>query len=288
MHEFYASHSSITDPGRYAHLLDDLPRDLAGIARVVQGLVYHYTTGQHFFGYCPPPERMPEIDTRYTEAILARLMEMNSRPLTEARAYEHRLVGCCRDFSLLACAILRQQGVPARLRIGFAGYFEAGYWGDHVIVEVWEGARWRRFDPQVAGWYDAPFDLLDMPEAAFATAGRAWQMCRTEGADPARFGLGAALPELAGLGFIHGSLQLDLAALNKAEMLQWDVWGGALLDSAPNTEAENALLDEAAAASLQPDGAAARALWANEPRLRAPELVTCYSPAQGTHLVRVG
>jgi hypothetical protein len=35
---YYARQSPFTDPGRQAGLLDDLPRDVAGLCRVVQGL----------------------------------------------------------------------------------------------------------------------------------------------------------------------------------------------------------------------------------------------------------
>jgi hypothetical protein len=35
---YYAVQSRFTDPGRQADLLDDLPRDVAGLCRVVQGL----------------------------------------------------------------------------------------------------------------------------------------------------------------------------------------------------------------------------------------------------------
>jgi hypothetical protein len=284
--EFYASHSTITDPGRYATLFDNLPHDLAGISRIAQGLVYHYVADQYVFGYCPPPERMPEIDTRYMEAILGRLMEMDDRPLTEARAYENRLVGCCRDFALIACSILRHQGVPARLRYGFSGYFDPGYWGDHVVVEVWNGTRWQRFDPELPPAFSSEFSVLDMPESVFATGGRAWQMCRDEGADPARFGLGPKVPEISGWWFIRGRLQLDLASLNKHEMLCWDQWGSADEDGVTTPE-EDILLDHAAALSLEPDTTAIRELWETDPRLHTSETVTCYSPAQGSHRVTV-
>jgi hypothetical protein len=286
MNEFYASHSTITDPGRYAFLFDDLPQDLAGISRVAQGLVYHYVADQYIYGYVPPSERMPEIDTRYMEAMLARLIEMDNRPLSEPRAYEHRLVGCCRDFSLLACAILRHQGTPARLRYGFSGYFDPGYWGDHVVVEAWNGTRWQRFDPELPPAFSKEFSVLDMPDHVFATGGRAWQMCRDEGADPARFGLGPKVPEVSGWWFIRGRLQLDLAALNKQEMLCWDQWAYADEESVVS-EDEEALLDSAATLSLEADSTIICALWETEPRLQPPATVTCFSPAQGSHPVTV-
>lgn len=283
MIEFYATHSPITNPGVYAHLFDDLPTDLAGISQVAQGLVYHYTADQHVFGYVPPKDRLPEIDTRYMEQMLARLMEMDDRPLNEPRAFENRLVGCCRDFALLACAILRHQGRPTRLRYGFATYFSPGYWGDHVVVETWNGERWQRFDPQIPASDHWGFDVLDMPQASFVTGGRAWQLCRNEGADPLRFGLGPDVPDVRGWWFVRGRLQLDIAALNKREMLCWDQWE---VGAGEKIE-EETLLDQAAALSVKPDSTDLRALYEQDERLHLPSTVNCYSPAVGPHWVRV-
>jgi hypothetical protein len=291
MHEFYSTQSPVSNPGDYAHLFDDMPRDLAGIARVTQGLVYHYMADQHIYGYQPPQDRMTEIDTRSMERILARLVELDSRPLTEARTYANRLIGCCRDFALLACAILRHQGRAARLRHGFAGYFVPDYWIDHVVVEVWDAARWRRFDPEMTERFPRvngrQFDALDMPDGPFVTGGRAWQMCRGEGADPARFGLGPNVPDVSGWWFIQGRMQQDIAALNKQEMLCWDQWRFGEESSVVSPD-DAVLLDRAAAFSSQPDSAALRALCAAEPRLQVPDTVTCFSPAVGPHPVQVG
>jgi hypothetical protein len=268
-------------------LLDDLPRDLAGISRVAQGLVYHYFADEAKYGYAPPKERREEVDLRYLEAMLARLQELNDCSLGEPRAYANRLVGCCRDFSLIACAILRHQGVPARLRYGFAGYFAPGWWIDHVIVETWDDGRWRRFDPEIAGSEAFDFDTLDLPDGAFSTGGRAWQMVRQEGADPARFGLGPEVPDVSGAWVIWGRLQLDCASLNRQELLCWDEW-----PFEPNQEKTlrpevEALLDRAAELSLQADSSDLLDLVAREPRLQVPPNITCWSPAVGPHPLAV-
>jgi hypothetical protein len=279
---FYSTQSPVSDPGQYAYLFDNLPRDIAGITKVAQGLVYHYTTGEYTYGYRPPKERLSEIDTRYMEAMLGRIIRMDDRPLTEARAYEDRLVGCCRDFSLLACAILRHQGTPARLRHGFGGYFTPGYWGDHVVVEYWNGTRWQRFDAQMPP--REAFDMLDMPKAPYATGGRAWQMIRNEGADPSRFGLGPDMLDVSGEWFVRQRLLQDCSALNKQEMLCWDQWKlGESIE--PVTGEDAALFDQLAALSVQPDSSALRDFYGNEPRLNLSQTITCFSPAVGPHPV---
>lgn len=283
MPDHYTSQSRTSDPGKYGSLLDDLPTDLTGISQVTEGLIYHYFAGQRLYGWVPPRERLPEINTRSMERMLAALLAKDSRPLTEERPYEHRLIGCCRDFALLACAILRQQGQPARLRYGFATYFVQEYWVDHVIVEVWNGSRWQRFDPRIVAQGKRGFDPLDLSPAHFVTGGRAWQMCRSEGADPDRFGMGPKAQRSRGWRFIRERLQLDVAALNKIELLCWDVLAG-LTEGVP---ADEAILDQMAALSLAPDAGALRRRCTEEERWRIPASVHCYHAAVGSSVVNV-
>lgn len=277
MHEFYATQSPASDPGSYAYLFDGLPQDIGSIAQIVRGLVYHYMGHEHIYGFRPPQERLPEIDTRSTQAILERILELDDRPLTEPRDYDKRFIGCCRDFSLLTVAILRHQGRAARSRYGFASYFVKGYWFDHVVVEVWEEGRWRRFDPQIPVEAGLDFNVLDMPAAPFVTGGRAWQMVRAEGADPSDFGIGREVTDVSGVPFVRSRLQLDIAALNKQEMLCWDEWDAA----------DDALLDQVVPLTLLADSTELCARVAAEPKLRVPETVTCFNPAARAEPVEV-
>jgi hypothetical protein len=280
----YATQSAVSDPGPYASLFDNLPTDTESVTRIAQGLVYHYVAGKFMFGYEPPQERMGEIDTRSLKRMIDRILAMDNRPLQEARDYDKRIIGCCRDFSLIACAILRHHGIPARLRYGFAAYFDEGYWGDHVIVERWTGERWLRFDPQLAGVKQTDFDLFDINDEAYVTGGRAWQMYRQEGADPARFGLGPHVPQISGTWFIVQRMLLDIASLHKQELLCWDEWSYKALEDAA-IETDEALLDRAAHLSQQPELAPLTELWNSEEKLRIPMEVTCYSPVAGPQQV---
>ena len=184
----------ITDPGDNAHLYAAIPDDIAGICRTVQGLLVHYVAD----GYRPPAERVCEIDTRYTTTMLQRILELDDRPLTEARPLEQRLVGCCRDYSVLTVSILRHKGIPARVRYGTGAYFEPGFYGDHVILEYWNGQRWVAVDsemsPQHIKRHGITFDVFDVPDDQFVRGGRGWLMCRREGADPNQFGISVHLP----------------------------------------------------------------------------------------------
>jgi hypothetical protein len=134
------------------------------------------------------------------------------------------MVGVCRHFATLHVALLRHAGVPARSRVGFARYFEDG-WVDHWVTEWWDGERWVMTDAQIgpvaADALRLTFDPADMPPGEFLTAGDAWLRCRAGEEDPARFGIF----DFRGLFFVSGNVTHDLAALNKVELLPWDVWG---------------------------------------------------------------
>lgn len=288
---YYASQSLFTDPGDYGTLFAGLPGDVAGLCRVVQGLVIHYR-GAGMFGHTIPQARLCEIDSRHVAKMLARIVELDDRPLVEARPPEKRLVGCCRDFSTLFCAMARAKGIPTRTRIGFAAYFTepngSVFNFDHVVAECWDASeeRWRLVDPQLTERHlevsKLTFDPHDVPRDQFLVAGLAWQRCRDGRADPGRFGVGPDEdPELLrGWGFIRHKLIQDLAAQNKRELLLWDVWG-LMLAERDLTADERALLDEVARVTQGGDAAFARAreLYETEPGLAVGAPVMSFSPA---------
>jgi len=285
MLDYYASHGPVTDPGAEAAAFDGLPADLPALTRIVQGLVFHYFADEHVFGWTPPKERMTEIDARTVPAMLARLRALDDRPLGEARPPERRILGCCRDFSVLLCAMARHHGIPVRARVGFATYFSPDFYTDHEIVEWWDARqnRWRLVDPELSprhvAHFKIGFDPLDVPRDRFLVGGRAWQLCRRGGADPDRFGLDPRASEPRGMRFVRGHVVQDLAALNKVELLLWDIWG--LMQAGP--DAALPLLDEVAERTQAADGfAEVRRLYAT-PGLAVPARVLCLSPARGPH-----
>jgi hypothetical protein len=287
---YYASQGRITDPGPQAAAFTGLPPDIRALTRAVQGLVFHYFADEKIFGWRPPKDRLPEIDTRHVRAMLARLAALDPRPLTEARPPQRRLVGCCRDFTVLLCAMARHHGMPVRARVGFARYFIRDFYVDHEIVEWWDTneRRWRLIDPQLSerliAHYGICFDPFDIPRDQFIIGGRAWQLCRTGAADPEAFGLEPDLPEPRGIRFVRGHVIQDLAALNKVELLLWDVWG--LMQAEP--DAERALIDEVAERTQAADGFAdVRRLYATS-GLAVPECIRSLSPATGPREVTLG
>ena len=239
-HEFWAGQSLVTEPGPAAAAIDQLPTDLGVFRAVSQQLVFHHWADGDWAENGIAPERLSEIDTRYAAAMFARLGELADLPLSANRQPRQRLVGCCRDFTVLFVSMARHKGIPARGRIGFAGYLIGGWLIDHMIAEVWDGpaGRWRLVEPEIHDDHPHPdgggsFDALDVPPDRFLTAPRAWQLARSGAVDAERFVISPdlELPTTWGMPQLRRSLVRDLAALNKTEMLLWEDWG--IQDSRP-------------------------------------------------------
>lgn len=285
-HSYFARQSPFTDPGHMSHLLDGLPDDIPTLRRIASGLVVHYRADDPA-ALGIPEARIEEINTRYAEAMLRRIVELDDRPLTEERPKQNRLVGCCRDFTVLFLSMLRHKGIPARGRVGFASYFTPGWNVDHEVAEVWDAdeRRWRLIDAELDDRHVDPndgfsFDALDLPRDRFLVAGEAWARCRSGEADPERFVVdpGLEIPQTRGWLQLRHNLVQDLAALNRAEMLLWDTWG--MLNDDPITADEWDLLDSVAALTRQDDPPLGdvEALYVSEADLAVPDVVTSFSP----------
>jgi hypothetical protein len=278
--EFYTKHGVMSDPGEHAPWLSNLPDDIPALCKVVQGLLIHEAwAGQ--YGVSMPEERALESSIRMVSRKMERILQLDNRPLVEPRPPERRMFSVCRDFALLLTAMLRQKGVPARVRYGFATYFDppgsTGY-GEHVVGEYWNTLerRWVLVDAQLdelqCSAVQLTFDPCDVPRDVFLTADGAWQRCQEQSANPKDFGF---LPDYTGLWYVKGHLARDFAALNRVEMLCWDYWGIFERRDIDLPADELALLDRAARLSLEGNGAFSelRTLYLQDMRLRVPPVV---------------
>ena len=252
MDDFYVSHSSFSDPGPHADWLDATPADLAVLREAASQLVFHYWGSGAITDHGFPAARNDEITLRYAADMWARLRELDPAPPGEPRPPLDRIVGCCRDFTLLFVSMARHHGIPARARVGFASYLMPGWYLDHVVAEVRTADGWRLVEPQLSPGFrdpvdDVEFDLLDVPRDRFLTGPDAWTAARAGELDPARLVVSPDLdvPFLRGIPYAWHNLVLDLAALNKHEMLLWDLWG-ALDDTVELAPATVARADELA------------------------------------------
>lgn len=251
--DFYAT------PGRFTALEDGtrLSRNIGRVVEIVQGLLVCDVVAPPFYGVDLDERQAAAIHERDTAAYLAIARALDPRPLDEARPPGSRVGARCHAFSRVTVAFLRAAGVPARARCGFGAYFRPGWFEDHWVAEYWNGteSRWQMVDAQLdATWrtmLDYRGDPLAVTASEFVTAGAAWQAWRRGDLDASRCGLSAV--DEHGFHWIAGNLRLDFAALNKVEMLPWDVWGARLEPGGEPTDAQLAFFDDVAELAVHVD-----------------------------------
>ncbi|MFD8717732.1 transglutaminase-like domain-containing protein [Streptomyces sp. NPDC059629] len=203
-------------------LLEGLPDDPVGICSVAQNLVIQPADAA---AAGVSEERFAEKNIRPVSELIAALTTLDPAPLCQTRAPGRRVVGTCRHFATIACALLRAKGIPSRARCGFGTCFMEGRGVDHWITEYWraDAGRWVRVDTEHLGhgYVDRPEDLAP---SEFLTGGEAWIRYRKGLVNPHMFGV-AGVDYAWGPAEISGNAVRDLAALCKREMLPWDEWG---------------------------------------------------------------
>jgi excinuclease ABC subunit A len=257
---FYSSHSLFSDPGECAHLYQNLPDSVPELIEVVQGILIHKLVIDFYQVELSAAARSEQL-LRTVEQRLKRMMEIVPAPITQPRPPRDRQVGVCRDFALLLVSLLRHQGLPARMRVGFAKYLdpEGPFKYDHWITEYWDEKqnRWILCDPQIddiqrtqMGITVNTLNLLRGQD--FYLAGQAWDLCRS-GKD--RSLLFRFSGKWKGMPCIRGNLMHDLRALNKVELTPFDVWDS--LSTRVETQLtveDKTLLDRMAALTVDVDG----------------------------------
>ncbi|MCZ4613835.1 transglutaminase domain-containing protein [Rhodococcus qingshengii] len=247
--------------------LESLPTDPMQICRVVPYLVVQPTDARSLN---LPTDRFDENQIRPASVLLQRLLALDPAPVTSAREPDKRLVGTCRHFAVLSCAFLRYRGIAARVRCGFATYFQPGQGVDHWITEYWDdaGKRWIRIDSEILGQNVLPH-AHNLQPGEFLSGGEAWLAYRRGVIDGSQFGVYGT--ENWGPAEIRGNAVKDLAAMNKVETLPWDEWGRMTDAYDGKTGADyDLLLGDVAAVCAADDPVAVRALYEHDD-LRVPD-----------------
>jgi hypothetical protein len=209
------------------HMVTNIPKDIKTIVSYVQNMLLH----QHWseaYGVMLSDERKKEPFLRSFEEKLIFLSKLGYTHVSEQRMNENKIIGICRDFSVVAAALCREAGIPARARCGFASYFEQGKYIDHWVLEYWNEDRkqWVMVDAQLDDLQqkalNLPFDPLEVGEEYFITGPRAWLMCREGLIDPEIFGIF----KWWGYDYLRCNLILDANSLLKLPMQPWDIWEG--------------------------------------------------------------
>lgn len=255
--------------------MDDLPSNVPEIVNIVQSNVLHIFWAENY-GVKLSEERTNEVNLRSSADMLRRMYELKPQSLVKKRELDRKLVGNCRDFTVLTVSLLRESGIPARARCGFGAYFSGPEdklkYIDHWVVEYWNGDRWVMVDSQIDALQkrviELSFDPLDVPYDKFITGGVAWSMCRS-GTDPDLFGIW----DMSGLRFVRGDMVRDLASLAKTPLLPWDGWG-VMLDQ---KEIHYELMDRVAVVTIPATEEYEEIMELNKhPLLKVPETVVSW------------
>lgn len=189
--QHYLQFSQYTNPGLYKDLLiNNLPSDIREIGLLVRKQLIHRVTlangntlSNKDLKYGDMNKvslyRQCEDDAFPTAAaILSELYRKDDRGFVTDRHEEDRLILTCRFVSILMASILKSKGIPARVRSGFAPYFNIfGHNSvDHWINQYWDkqNNRWVTIDVDGSLEDYLQFDPYDIPDNTFDFSADAW------------------------------------------------------------------------------------------------------------------
>lgn len=278
---FYAKQSVFTDPGMHASIWDKVEPTIPAMRAAITPLLFHYRGDGDFIQNGIDPERISEVDLRYADDMLDRIEDLQLIEPGADRLPENRIVGCCRDWALLFVSLARHHGFSARSRVGFAKYFAEDWWIDHTIAEIWDDSqqRWRLVDPELRDSWSLNsgelVDPVDISPDIFLPGLDAWQSVRQGERAADRFVVAPEIedPNLRGIPYLWHNVVQDLAALNRHEMILWDVWG---IDLDEVNDQGALLLDAAAGSSTLEQW---REVFSSN-EFGVPETVLSFSPYQ--------
>jgi hypothetical protein len=280
---FYRQPSAYTSPGPYEKELRALPDEIREIgalirAQLIPPVIFKlgntYSNQDLRYGDMRkiPWHHQPEDDIFPTAAaITAELFRRDKRGLTAGREEENRLILSCRLTALLVASVLKSKGIPARVRSGFAPYFEihGNRSVDHWINQYWDekSNRWVTVDVDGSIEPYLKLDPYDIPEAGFDFPARVWLLVRQGKLKGNRFWNQAGW---SGLAAVSEALFADFHCLMNHEIVYWHYPRYAYARFNQLTDKELGELDELAEVMEDPDGnfAKLRNLWETKRKFR--------------------
>ena len=217
--QFYRKHDLFSDPGEYASRYRELPMEMNALhAAINELLIHNWKVERDRPGWIRAHPKEVDVFTRPIRKVLERLASLAPEPWNQPRPPEKRAVIDCRHFSLLLCSVLRERGIPARTRCGFATYLEDTHWMDHWICEFW--------DDEQGCWVmeDADLQLHSVPSDEFYSGIRAWELSREIPSMARQFGFSRE-EQKRGAWVARVNLVRDFAALNGFVSISGDSWG---------------------------------------------------------------
>ena len=201
----YLKFSTFTNPGYYKKFLQSLPNDVKELGYMISHQIIHRVTLKEGNTKANKDMRYGDMNKypwyrlRCEDDVLptavsmvAELLRLDDRGFLADRKVEDKIVVTCRFVAILLASILKSQGIPCRVRSGFAPYFFKGS-HDHWINQYWhkKKQKWITFDGD--GFFDSTigFDQYDIPKKKFDWAADTW--------------LGIRKGKLKASNFIHAS-----------------------------------------------------------------------------------
>jgi len=186
--DHYLEFGIFTNPGLYKSYLETLPHEVKELGELLRKNFIHRSTlhagnvgtnADMKYGDMKemPWWRQAEDDIlTTTAAMMAEFFRRDEKGLTPERKVENKLVLTCRYVAILMASILKTKGIPARVRSGFASYFEntEDSW-DHWITQYWNKSENRWITVDVDGsWHRTGFDMYDIPDGKFDFSAQTW------------------------------------------------------------------------------------------------------------------
>ncbi|NMS89721.1 excinuclease ABC subunit UvrA [Clostridioides difficile] len=224
----YKKQSIITNPRIFENEYQNLPSSPIELLKIVQNLVIHGDQGK-LYGITLNKQQTDEELLRTVPQMLEKILQIDSHPLTIPREPRQRLVGMCRNYSLLLVSFLRYRGFEARMRAGFANYFDSELlYEDHWLVEYYDTIteNWIKIDAQIDSvqkkYFQVEFDTHDVKKGdGFLTGSETWISCRQGHTHPDDFGYNK---NWKGWHSVKGNLLHDFNNIIGLELLPWDLW----------------------------------------------------------------
>lgn len=269
--DFYLQFSQFTNPGLYKDaLLKTLPDKIEDIGFLVRKNIIHRVTlkrgnigSNADFRYGDmtkvPWFRQPEDDNFPTVlSILGELYRRDAKGLTLERKTEDKMILTCRFVAILTASLLKIKGIPARVRSGFAPYFNvSSFFGkksvDHWITQYWskEKNRWVTVDVDGSIEGYLKFNPYDIPKDVFDFSADAWFNVRS-GKIPEEYFYNAG--GFSGLVTVAWELFYDFHSLMNNEIIYFHHPEIAMLSNFKQiTEKELIKIDDLASLMQDPD-----------------------------------
>lgn len=208
----YGEHSAASDPGEHHDSYAGLPGPGEELCRVIKHQLIHPFDLGNFEKELGRKWRFEDLEFGDVRSMLSALAERGGPELSLARAPQERLVVACWHHALLLTSILRHQGVPVRMRAGFARYIgrDSGLHVGHVLCEVWDERRghWILIDPDR--------EIVDVDRSEFEFASEAWAEFQ-DGSDVS----GYRSAHCEGAAAIVHLLTLDMRSVLREELPYW-------------------------------------------------------------------